>query len=96
MNRNNSDKTKRLAAAALRYSPSEDAAPVLVARGRGELAARIIEKAREAGIPCKVEPELLELLLGLDIGERVPEELFTIVAEIFAWLYTIEHGGKST
>lgn len=76
-----------LKAAALRYDPARDAAPRLVAKGRGALARRIIDIAREHNIPLYRDADLLELLLALNIEQEIPEELYQVVAEILAFLY---------
>lgn len=78
-----------LKAAALRYDPPRDAAPRLVAKGRGEVARRIIETARQHNIPLYRDPDLLELLLPLPLEREIPPDLYLAVAEILAFLYRI-------
>jgi flagellar biosynthesis protein len=78
-------------AVALAYSQSE-AAPTVLAKGRGELAERIIQKAREAGIYVHESPELVRLLLEVDLDAQIPPALYRAVAEVLAWLYRIERG----
>jgi len=75
------------AAVALKYKIHEDNAPKVVAKGRGVLARKIIEVAREHGIPIRDDPDLVEVLLKLDLNEEVPPELYQIVAEILAFVY---------
>jgi flagellar biosynthesis protein len=77
--------------AALRYTG--DGAPQVVAAGRGELAERILERAREAGVPVHRDPHLADSLAALALGSEVPEELWTAVAEVLAWAYSLESGG---
>lgn len=80
---------KRAEAVALTYD-SADGAPRVVAKGRGILADEIIERARAAGVFVHESPELLSLLMQVDMDERIPPELYTAVAELLAWLYRIE------
>lgn len=77
----------RDAAAALSYTGT--GAPRVVAAGRGKLAATILERAREAGVPVHKDPELADALAHLALGQEVPEELWTAVAEALAWAYSV-------
>ncbi|MGO9838750.1 MAG: flagellar biosynthesis protein FlhB [Polyangiaceae bacterium] len=79
-------------ACALRYDEKGgDQAPVVVASGEGDLAARIIQAAREAAVPVVRDVPLARALLELEVGATIPEELYEAVAEILreAW----EEGG---
>ena len=71
--------------AALRYTG--DGAPKVVAAGRGHVAATILARARDAGVPVHRDPELADALAGLALGQDVPEEMWTAVAEVLAWAY---------
>jgi flagellar biosynthesis protein len=82
-------------AVALTYS-SGDAAPRVVAKGRGLLAQEIIERAREAGVYVHESPELVSLLMQVDLDEHIPPQLYVAVAELLAWLYSIEQGTASS
>ncbi len=82
---------RRFAAVALAYEAA-DGAPRVVAKGRGELAQRIIERAREAGVFVHESPELVSLLLQVDLDTRIPPELYVAVAEVLAWVYRVERG----
>lgn len=77
----------RKAAAAIRYRMGEDPAPRLVAKGAGKLAERIIAAAKEAGIPLREDPDLLALLMTLDLEETIPPELYAAVAEVLVFVY---------
>jgi flagellar biosynthesis protein len=79
---------------ALAYRENE-AAPTVLAKGRGELAERIIEKAREAGIYVHESPELVRLLLEVDLDGQIPPALYRAVAEVLVWLYRLEGGSAS-
>jgi len=83
------DINKREFAAALKYKRESDNAPRLTAKGRGELAKRIIETAKKQGVPVKEDKDLASLLALSDIGDEIPPELYKVVAEIFAFLYKI-------
>jgi flagellar biosynthesis protein len=78
-------------AIALAYSQT-DAAPRVVARGKGLIAEQIIARAREHGVYVHESPELVALLTQVDIDEHIPPQLYMAVAELLAWLYRIEHG----
>jgi flagellar biosynthesis protein len=78
-------------AVALAYNQGE-AAPRVVAKGRGLLAQEIIDRARQAGIYVHESPELVSLLMQVDLDERIPPQLYVVVAELLAWLYRIEAG----
>lgn len=78
-------------AIALAYRQT-DAAPRVVARGKGLIAEEIIARAREHGVYVHESPELVALLTQVDIDEHIPPQLYMAVAELLAWLYRIEHG----
>ena len=79
----------RAEAVALTYDVS-DGAPRVVAKGTGLLAEEIIERARAAGVFVHESPELLSLLMQVDLDDRIPPALYIAVAELLAWLYQIE------
>ncbi|GGH16940.1 EscU/YscU/HrcU family type III secretion system export apparatus switch protein [Paenibacillus segetis] len=74
-------------AVALKYEPSQNEAPVITAKGRGLLAERIMETAKEHGIPIQEDPALVEVLSKLDLDQQIPPELYTLVAEILSFVY---------
>jgi flagellar biosynthesis protein len=78
---------KTILAAALEYDAESDAAPRVVARGRGTIAEKIIALAREHNIPIRSDPGLVQLLSRLEIDEQIPVELYRAVAEILAFVY---------
>ncbi len=79
----------RKKAAALKYDRGRDSAPRLVAKGRGYLAEKIIEIAKERGIPIHEDRELVEILSTLDLYREIPPELYRAVAEILAYIYRV-------
>lgn len=74
-------------AVALRYDPEKGELPRVTARGRGRVAERIIDLARQAGVPVRADPDLAQLLVRLETGSAIPVEAFAAVAEILALLY---------
>lgn len=81
-------------AVALAYRET-DAAPRVVAKGRGLIAEEIISRARQHGVYVHESPELVSLLLQIDLDQRIPPELYLAVAELLAWLYRLERGGEN-
>jgi len=79
----------RRAAAAIGYNPDRDAAPRLLARGKGELADRIIALAREHNIPIKEDGDLIAVLAQLDLNREIPPELYRTIAELLVWVYRV-------
>ncbi|MBE5854404.1 MAG: EscU/YscU/HrcU family type III secretion system export apparatus switch protein [Lachnospiraceae bacterium] len=79
------DKNKVKTAVALEYDP-EDEAPKVVASGRGILAEKIIEKAKEADVPVHADDKLADTLSRLEIGEMIPPELYGVVAEVLVFV----------
>ncbi len=75
---------------ALKYSPDEMAAPVILAKGSDFIAMKIREIAREHKVPIIENPPVARLLHKLDLGDPVPEEMFRAVAEILAHVYSLK------
>jgi flagellar biosynthesis protein len=75
------------AAVALSYERGRDAAPLVVASGRGGLAERIVAAARASGVAVHVDPDLVELLAAVELGTTIPVEAFVAVAQILSHLY---------
>ena len=78
-------------AVALAYSQT-DASPRVVAKGRGLIARQIISRAREHGVYVHESPELVSLLMQIDLDQRIPPQLYIAVAELLAWIYRLESG----
>jgi flagellar biosynthesis protein len=76
-------------AVALRYAEG-DAAPVVVAKGRGAIADEIVRRAREAGVFVHGSRELVALLMQVDLDARIPPALYLAVAELLAWLARVD------
>lgn len=92
MTTNDNPNGARGEAVALTYS-SGDGAPRVVAKGRGLIAREIIERAREAGVFVHESPELVALLMQVDVDDRIPPALYVAIAELLAWLYSVETRG---
>ena len=76
---------------ALRYRPGQDAAPVVVARGRGDVALSIRELARGAHVPILEYPALTRAIyFTARAGRAIPEELFVAVATVLAFVFQLE------
>ena len=78
------------AAIALTYARDE-AAPRVVAKGRGLVAQAIIERARRHGVYVHESKELVSLLMQVDLDQRIPPQLYRAVAELLAWVYRLEN-----
>ncbi len=76
-------------AVALAYDPAQGGLPRVTAKGRGELAEELIQLALEYHIPIKYDPDLIQVLSKLDVGEDIPEEVYLVVAEILAFVYWV-------
>jgi len=79
---------ERKKAAALKYERGKGA-PRVVAKGEGKLAERIVELAKEAGVPVLEDKGLVEFLMEVEVGEEIPPELYRAVARILAYIYKI-------
>ncbi len=71
-------------AVALRYD--EPNAPRVVATGRGWVGDKIIETAREHGVPMEENPALAQALSTIELDEEIPEALYRAVAEILGFI----------
>lgn len=80
-------------AVALAYR-SGQAAPRVVAKGRGIIAEEIIKRARESEVYVHESAELVTLLMQVNLDDRIPPQLYVAVAELLAWLYRLEKGSE--
>ena len=81
-------KPVRRQAIALAYQEGDDA-PKVLAKGYGDVAERIVAEAKRQGVYVHDAPELVSLLMGLDLDERIPPMLYQVIAELLAWVYEI-------
>ena len=77
-------------AVALKYKAYEDNAPKVLAKGKGEIAKKIIEKAKKYDVPMFQNEEIANMLLDVEVGEEVPAKMYNAVVEVFVWLYKLE------
>ena len=89
MDGKNNDKTIKKAAA-LQYNREKDNAPRIIAKGKGDIAQKIVEKAEEENIHIEDDSDLLDILLKLEIGDEIPPELYQVIAEILSFIYELE------
>lgn len=83
------EKIKIQQAVALEYDP-EDNAPKVIAMGKGALAERMIDKARESDIPVHKDDKLANTLSTLQIGDMIPQELYSAVAQILVFVDSMD------
>jgi len=77
-------------AVALKYDAAAMAAPRVVAKGAGHVAARIRELARQAGVPVMEDKPLARALYkAVEVGREIPFELYQAVAEVLAFVYRV-------
>ena len=88
-NNDRTEENKVKQAIALEYDP-DDMAPRVIASGRGVLAEKIIEKAKESDVPIHRDDKLADTLSRLEIGEMIPPELYEVVAEILVFVDSMD------
>ena len=76
---------KEKTAVAIQYDPG-DAAPKILATGKGHVAQKIIEEATKADVPFYKDSKLADTLSRLEIGEAIQPELYEVVAEILVFV----------
>lgn len=81
---------KKKTAVALGYDP-EDQAPKIIASGRGVLADKIIETAKESNVPVHKDERLANTLSKLEIGDFIPPELYEVVAEVLMFVDRLDN-----
>lgn len=77
-------------AAVLKYDAEEGKAPQVVAQGTGEAATKILAMAKEHGVQVQEDEQLLGELLNIDLGDQVPPQLYSVIAEILLLLEEID------
>ena len=88
------NRDKQNKAIALKYEPKLDDAPRVIAKGKGKLAAKIIELARKHNIYIHDDPDLIEVLSRLDLNDEIPPDMYVVVAELLAFVYSLNGGKK--
>lgn len=75
---------------AVALSHAKDMTPVVVAKGYGVVAESIVRVARESGLYVHSAPDLVRLLMEVDLDARIPPQLYVAVAEVLAWLHHLD------
>ena len=81
------DKTPK--AVALRYDKDKDHAPKVIAKGRGEIAEKILEIAKAHNLPLYEDKNLVQILEALELETEIPPELYRAVAEVLSFIYRL-------
>lgn len=76
-------------AVALSYEPGTTA-PTIVAAGKGYVADKIIETAKENDVPLYQDDKLSDTLMRLEIGDTIPPELYKVVADILIFVDSMD------
>lgn len=84
----------RPSAVALSY-PDQHRAPIVVAKGYGVAAESIMREARENGLYVHASPDLVRLLMQVDLDRQIPPELYLAVAEVMAWIHGLEQAEEA-
>lgn len=84
----------KLRAIAIKYDVKKDKAPKIIATGRGTIAEEILKIAEENKVPLYEDDSLTDLLSKLDVESEIPPELYTLVAEVLAFVYQLDKLSK--
>lgn len=76
-------------AVAIKYNKDKDRAPKVLAKGRNQVAQKIIDLAKENKIPIYLDKDLVQVLETLDLNFEIPPELYRAVAEVLFFIYTM-------
>ena len=77
-------------AVAIRYDRGQTGAPVVVAKGKNYLAARIRLRAVESQVPIIENPPLAQALYKtVEVGQEIPAQLYHAVAEVLAYIFRL-------
>jgi flagellar biosynthesis protein len=81
-------------AAAIKYDPEKNVAPIILAKGKGSIAEEIIRIAEENDVPLYQDAALAKLLGSLELETEIPPEMYSVVAEVLAFVYKLEQKRK--
>ena len=76
-------------AVALKYDHQKNKAPKVIAKGRGDIAEKIIEVAKAHNVPLYEDENLVQLLEALELETEIPPDLYRAVAEVLAFIYRL-------
>lgn len=83
-------------AVALEYNMERaEGAPRIVAVGQGRIAEKIIELAKDNGIPVYQEVEVVKKLVRLPLDSEIPPEMYQAVARVLGFIYNLEAKSKN-
>ena len=84
-------------AAALKYEPGSESAPVLAAFGEGHLARKIVDIAKESGVPVMPDPSLASMLSKISVGDEISPDMYEAVAKVLAFVAEVDrrYGDKA-
>ncbi|MDR0951715.1 MAG: EscU/YscU/HrcU family type III secretion system export apparatus switch protein [Oscillospiraceae bacterium] len=77
-------------AAAIKYEPGADEAPVLAAFGEGYVAEKIVSVAKQSGVKVVEDPSLASMLSKMSVGDQIPEELYEVVARVLIFVSDVD------
>jgi len=82
---------KVIRAAAISFDPEQNDVPVLSAFGEGFLAQKIVDVAKESGVPVLPDPNLSSMLSKISVGDEIPPELYEAVAKVLIFVSEIDY-----
>jgi len=85
------DKELKLKAVSIKYVEGVEA-PFITAKGVGKKAEKILNIAKEEGISVVEDTTLVDFLGIQDVGDYIPEETWSVVAKIFAFIVNSKNG----
>ena len=83
--------TRRQATALAYEAGNRESTPRVVAKGYGLVAEMIVQRAKEAGLYVHESPEMVSLLMQVDLDAHIPPALYQAVAELLSWVYRLEN-----
>lgn len=81
-------------AVALSYDENKNAAPIIVASGMGYIAEKMVEVAKESGVPVYEDNSLATMLTQLNLGAEIPTELYQAIIDIYIYFLNYVPGKK--
>ena len=87
--------TQKKTAVAVSYNKEKDSAPKITAKGKGAVAEKIIELAKKNNIPMHEDPDMIEVLSKLDLGQEIPADLYKLIAEVLVYVYRANNKVKT-
>jgi flagellar biosynthesis protein len=84
------NKKKINRAAAIKYDPGTDEAPILAAFGEGYVAEKIVSVAKQSGVKIVEDPSLASMLAKMSVGDQIPEELYEVVARVLIFVSDVD------